>query len=84
MKLMMMINTIAMVLLVVTGASAEASKPYGVLNPLAIFDSAPRAHMQQADSAFYNYGNEGYDFVVEALPMMAVKMPQHLASLDKH
>jgi len=39
--------------------------------------------MQKADSAFFNYGNKGYDFVVEALPMTVVKAPQQVASLDK-
>jgi len=81
----LMINTIALTLLfVATVASAEDSKPYGVFNPLAMFDLAPRTHMQKADSAFFNYGNKGYDFVVEALPMAAVKVPQQVASLDKH
>jgi hypothetical protein len=81
----LMINTIALTLLfVATGASAEDSKPYGVFNPLAMFDLAPRTHMQKADSAFFNYGNKGYDFVVEALPMTVVKAPQQVASLDKH
>ena len=84
MKLMIMINSIALTLLLVaTGASAEASKPYGVFNPLAMFDHSPRTHMQKADSAFFNYGNKGYDFVVEALPMKVVKAPQQVASLDK-
>ncbi len=81
----LMINTIALTLLfVATGASAEDSKPYGVFNPLAMFDLAPRTNMQKADSAFFNYGNKGYDFVVEALPMTVVKAPQQVASLDKH
>ena len=81
----LMINTIALTLLfVVTGASAEDSKPYGVFNPLAMFDLAPKTHMQKADSAFFNYGNKGYDFVVEALPMTVDKAPQQVASLDKH
>ncbi|RUM76919.1 MAG: hypothetical protein DSZ18_03530 [Candidatus Thioglobus sp.] len=84
MKLMIMINTIALALLLAaTSASAEASKPYGVFNPLAMFDLVPRTPMQRADSAFYNYGNKGYDFVVEALPMPVVSVPHQVASLDK-
>ncbi|MCS5590266.1 MAG: hypothetical protein NZ824_09905 [Candidatus Thioglobus sp.] len=84
MKLMIMINTIALALLLsTTGASAEVSKPYGVFNPLAMFDFTPRTPMQRADSALYNYGNKGYDFVVEALPVPVVKMPQQIARLDK-
>ncbi len=85
MKVMIMINTIALALLLVaTGASAEASKPYGVFNPLAMFDLLPKAPMQRADSAFYNYGNKGYDFVVEALPMPKVSTPKQVASLERH
>jgi len=84
MKLMIMINTIALALLLAaTGASAEASKPYGVFNPLAMFDLLPKTPMQRADSAFYNYGNRGYDFVVEALPMPKVSAPKQVASLKK-
>ncbi len=79
-----MINTIALTLfLVATGASAEVSKPYGTFNPLAMFDLAPRTHKQKADNAFYNYGNKGYDFVVEAiLPILSVR-PRQIASLEK-
>ncbi|MBT4668501.1 MAG: hypothetical protein HOC17_03055 [Candidatus Ruthia sp.] len=84
MKLMIMINTIALALLLAaTSASAEASKPYAVFNPLAMFDFTPRAPMQKADSAFHNYGNKGYDFVVEALPMPKVSVPRQVAHLDK-
>jgi hypothetical protein len=81
---MITINTIALALLLAaTGASAEVFKPYGVFNPLAMFDLTPKAHMQKADSAFYNYGNKGYDFVVEALPTLVIKAPQQVASLEK-
>ena len=81
---MIMINTIALALLLaVTSASAEASKPYGVFNPLSIFDLLPKTSMQKADGAFYNYGNRGYDFVVEALPIPVAKLPRQLASLEK-
>ena len=84
MKVMIMINTIALALLLVaTGVSAEVSKPYGVFNPLAMFDLLPKASMQKADDAFYNYGNRGYDFVVEALPTPVSKLPRQLASLEK-
>ena len=84
MKVMIMINTIALALLIVaTGVSAKVSKPYGVFNPLAMFDLLPKASMQKADGAFYNYGNRGYDFVVEALPMPVAKLPRQLASLEK-
>ena len=80
----LIINTIALTLfLVITGASAEVSKPYGAFNPLAMFDLEPRIHKQKADSAFYNYGNKGYDFVVEAiLPVLSVRSRQ-IASLKK-
>ena len=78
MKVMIMINTIAlMLLLVTTGVSAK------VFNPLSIFDLLPKTSMQKADGAFYNYGNRGYDFVVEALPMPVAKLPRQLASLEK-
>ncbi|MCS5586594.1 MAG: hypothetical protein NZ702_03730 [Gammaproteobacteria bacterium] len=82
MKLMINVITLAL-LLTATGASAEISKPYGVFNPLAMFDFSPKTPMQRADSAFYNYGNKGYDFVVEALPVLVVKAPQQMARLDK-
>jgi hypothetical protein len=50
-----------------------------------MFDLVPRTPIQRADSAFYNYGNKGYDFVVEALPlpMPMVSAPHQVASLDK-
>lgn len=84
MKLMIMINMIALTLLLAaTGASAEASKPYGVFNPLAMFGFTSKTPMQRADSAFYNYGNKGYDFVVEAFPTPRVSVPRQIASLDK-
>ena len=78
-------NTIALALLLAaTSVAAEVSKPYSVFNPLAMFDLASKAHTQKADSAFYNYGNKGYDFVVEAaLPMLVVKVPQQVASLER-
>ncbi|MDG2353902.1 MAG: hypothetical protein P8L86_03715 [Gammaproteobacteria bacterium] len=83
MKLMIMINTIALALLLVaTGVSAEASKPYAVFNPLAMFGFTPKIPMQKADSAFYNYGNKGYDFVVGAMPV--VSKPRQVANLDRH
>lgn len=82
---MIMINTIALALLLATtGASAEASKPYGVFNPLAMFDFLPKARIQNPNSAFYNYGNKGYDFVVKAMPMPTVRVPRQVARLEKH
>lgn len=80
----LMINSIALTLLLVaTGASAEASKSYGVFNPLAMFDLVPKAHRQKEDSAFYNYGNKGYDFVVEAILPVPLVRPRQLAILKK-
>ncbi len=81
---MIMINTIALALLLAaTSASAEASKPYAVFNPLVMFDLVPKTPMQRADSAFYNYGNKGYDFVVKALPTPVASVPHQVASLAK-
>ena len=81
---MIMINTIALALLLAaTGASAEASKPYAVFNPLVMFDLSPQRTMESADSAFNNYGNKGYDFVVEALPALNVSTLTQVASLEK-
>ena len=79
-------NTIALALLLAaTSVAAEVSKPYSVFNPLAMFDLASKAHTQKADSAFYNYGNKSYDFVVkEALPTLIVKTVQQVASLKKY
>lgn len=76
-----MINTIALfLLLTATGAYAEVSKPYGVFNPLAMFGLVPEATTKKLDSAFYNYGNKGYDFVVQAISVPLVT-PRQTASL---
>jgi len=84
MKAMIMINTIILALLLAaTGVSAEVSKPYAVFNPLAMFSFMPKSTAQSANSAFYNYGNKGYDFIVEELPMPVVKVPRQVASLEK-
>jgi hypothetical protein len=53
-----------------------------VFIPLAMFHLVPKTPMQRADSAFYNYGNKGYDFVVEALPISVASLPHQVASLD--
>ncbi len=78
------INTIAVTaLLTAASASAEVSKPYGVFNPLSLFNSATHKPAHKVDSAFYNYGNQGYEFVVEAMPILTPKLPQQLASLSR-
>ena len=80
---MITINTIALaIFFAATGASAEVSKPYAVFNPLVMFDLGPQRIIESADSAFNNYGNKGYDFVVEALPMLNVSTPTQVASLE--
>ncbi len=70
-------------LLAATQVSAEVSKPYGVFNPLAMFSLPAENTLKRVDSAFYNYGHRGYEFVVEAFPMPEEKLPQQLASLDR-
>lgn len=78
------LNTIVLTLLLSsTSALADVYKPYGVFNPLAIFESLPKPSTQKADSAFYNYGNRGYEFVVSAMPIPSVKLPKQIASLEQ-
>ncbi len=78
------INTIvALTFLATTQVSAEVSKPYAVFNPLAMFSLPAKNTLQRVDSAFYNYGHRGYEFVVEAFPTPEEKLPQQLASLDR-
>ena len=78
------LNTIVLTLLLTSASAlADVSKPYGVFNPLAIFESLPKPAMQKADSAFYNYGNRSYDFVVSAMPIQSVKLPKQIASLEQ-
>jgi hypothetical protein len=80
----LILNTIAMTtLFVATNASAQASVPYGVFNPLAMFESSAHQQVQQTNSAFYNYGNKGYDFVVSSVAVPAPKLPQQFASLSR-
>ena len=81
---MITINAITLALIfAATSASAEVAKPYAVFNPLAMFDLRSQKAMENADSAFNNYDNKGYDFVVEALPMLKVNAPKQVASLEK-
>jgi len=54
-----------------------------VFNPLTMFENSVHQQVHRANSAFYNYGNSGYDFVVEAAPMPAAKLPHQFASLDQ-
>ncbi len=79
---MIAINTVVLsFLLLATSAFAEVSKPYGVFNPITMFDLSPRTRIQGSDSAFYNYGNKGYDFVVEAMPAPIAKASARYAVL---
>ncbi len=76
----LILNTFALItLFVAANASAKTSAPYAVFNPLAMFEISTQ--VQQADSAFYNYGNRGYGFVVKSMPES--KLPQQLASLNR-
>ncbi|HIG88880.1 hypothetical protein [Candidatus Thioglobus sp.] len=85
MKVMITINTIVlMLLLVATRASAEVSRPYQVFNPSTMFDLFPHASTQRIDSAFHNYGNKSYDFVVESISNSTTKVQKHLASLENN
>lgn len=77
----LILNTIAMtILFVAANASAQVSAPYGVFNPLAMFETSVN---KQANSAFYNYGNKGYDFVVGSVSTPTAKLPQQFASLSR-
>ena len=71
------------ILLVAANASVNASTAYGTFNPLAMFETSVHAQMQHANSAFNNYGNRGYDFVVAPVVVPAVQVPQQFASLDR-
>ncbi len=73
------INTIILALTLITTSVVANSKPYAVFNPLAMFNAAA----QKADSAFYNYGNRGYDFVAESINTPEQKAPKHIAILNK-
>ena len=77
------LNIIAMTILLVTNVSAEAVSPYGVFNPLAMFDASAYKKTSELNSALYNYGNQGYDFVVNSTPVIAPALPTQLASLDR-
>ncbi|SMN14726.1 hypothetical protein CRYPA_695 [uncultured Candidatus Thioglobus sp.] len=48
-----------------------------------MFETSAYSQAQQANSAFYNYGNKGYDFVVEAMSIPVAKLPQQVASLSR-
>ena len=77
------LNIIAMTTLLVTNVSAEVVTPYGVFNPLAMFDTSAYKKSSESNSAFYNYGNQGYDFVVNSIPAVAPTLQTQLASLDR-
>jgi hypothetical protein len=77
------LNIIAMTTLLVTNVSAEVVTPYGVFNPLAMFDASADKKTPELNSAFYNYGNQGYDFVVNSTPVITPSLPTQLASLDR-
>ncbi len=72
-----------MTTLLVTNVSAEVVTPYGVFNPLAMFDASADKKTPELNSAFYNYGNQGYDFVVNSTPVITPSLPTQLASLDR-
>ncbi len=77
------LNILALTILLATNVVAEVSVPYGVFNPLAMFEKSVHQQAHQTNSAFYNYGNQGYDFVVNATPTLAPKVPTQLASLER-
>lgn len=77
------LNILALTTLLTTNVVAEVSKPYGVFNPLAMFEQSAHQKIHQTNSAFYNYGNQGYDFVVSAAPVLVPKIPTQLASLER-
>ena len=76
-----LLNTLATLTIVITThAVAEVSAPYAVFNPLAMFENSAHIKAQQVNSALNNYGNKGYDFVVDSAPMLT--SPIQLASLN--
>ncbi|CAC9589610.1 hypothetical protein [uncultured Gammaproteobacteria bacterium] len=80
----LILNTFAVTtLLLAASTSAQSSAPYATFNPLAMFEAPAHNQVQQVNSAFYNYGNKGYDFVVESAPMSVAKLPQQVASLGR-
>lgn len=54
-------------------------QPYGVFNPVVMFENVSNS----ADDAFYNYGNQGYDFVVAAVELPVFQAPRQLAALER-
>ena len=81
MKLILNILIMA-TLLVAANTLAQTSTPYGVFNPLALLQTSAHNQAHPANSAFYNYGNKGYGFVVEAVNTPTPEQPQ-LASLNR-
>jgi hypothetical protein len=76
------LNILAMTLLS-ANAFADMSVPYGVFNPLAMFENSEHKKTHLANSAFYNYGNRGYDFVVSNSSALTPALPIQVASLDR-
>ncbi|MBT3277421.1 MAG: hypothetical protein HN373_05460 [Candidatus Thioglobus sp.] len=76
------LNILAMTLLS-ANAFADMSTPYGVFNPIAMFENSVHKKTHLANSAFYNYGNRGYDFVVDNAPALAPTLPTQVARLDR-
>ena len=70
---------ITLTTVITTNVVAEVSGPYAVFNPLAMFENSAHLKAHQANSAFNNYGNKSYEFVVDSTPLLA--LPTQAASL---
>ncbi len=78
-----LINIFALLTLLLVGpAHAKASKPYAVFNPMKMFQTI-ETYGERSQKELYNYGKQGYDFVVEAFPMPS-NTPKHYAGLDRN
>ena len=72
--------TLALTWIATTASALENNaQPYGVFNPVVMFETAGGS----ADNAFYNYGNQGYDFVVAAIELPVFQAPRQLAVLER-
>lgn len=77
-----LINIFALLTFLFVGtANAKVSKPYAVFNPMKVFQSI-ETYGEKSQKDLFNYGQQGYEFVVEAFSMPS-NPPKQYASLDQ-
>ncbi len=88
----MLIKTTALTLLLIgTSVSAKSEKSDHGFDLSEVFDIFPKTSVKKQDSDFYsysnrvyNYGNRGYDFVVDAIPSFLKTTKNQVASLEEN